>query len=124
MGFQHHPNFKWWLGMGFQPSTVWKPGLFLERKLGASRLAWHIHRGFTSGIPHIGNFLGFFHTTNLSISHHGSMEKWYIYLHEWLKFMINVGKYTIFPWIRNGFTLIQDLTNRPSFRISLYNGQT
>ena len=22
----------------------------------------------------------------------GSMEKWYIYLHEWLIFMVNVGK--------------------------------
>ena len=26
---------------------------------------------------------------------------WYIYLHEWLIFMVNVGKYTV-PWIRHG----------------------
>ena len=25
----------------------------------------------------------------------GSHGKWYMYLHEWLTFMVNVGKYTI-----------------------------
>ena len=36
-------------------------------------------------------FHGFFQ----SYTHYGSMEKWYIYLHESLICMVNVGKYTI-----------------------------
>ena len=29
----------------------------------------------------------------------GSVGRLYIYLHEWLIFMVNVGKYTLVPWI-------------------------
>ena len=35
-------------------------------------------------------------------THDASMGRLYIYLHEWLIFMVNVRRYTIVPWMRHG----------------------
>ena len=46
-------------------------------------------------------------------THYGSMEKWYIHLHEWLIFMVNVGEYTIHgSWWEMFFLRIGGLPSR------------
>ena len=51
-------------------------------------------------------------TATFGTAHYGSMEKWYIHLHEWLIFMVNVGEYTS-PMDPMGHVFFWELQNYP-----------
>ena len=90
------PNIHGWLGVGATFTKSARPRRFKSSPKGAEIRQCHVGPKVESQTGRVvGRWRLDSDVWDGWETHYGSMEKWYIHLHEWLIFMVNVGEYTI-----------------------------